>query len=69
MDTADRVSLTLRSPWPVCYWISLVQSPAGGDRDEGAAGVSWRTHPSVPCLLSESPGGAAAGSLGLAVIP
>lgn len=40
-----------------------------GDRREGAAGVSWKTHPSVPCLLSESPGGAAAGSLGLAVIP
>ena len=40
-----------------------------GDYREGAAGVSWKTHPSVPCLLSESPGGAAAGSLGLAVIP
>ena len=40
-----------------------------GDHREGATGVSWKTHPSVPCLLSESPGGAAAGSLGLAVIP
>lgn len=69
MDTADGVSVTPTSQWPVLPWISPVWSPAGGDCDEDAARVSWRTHPSVPCLLSESPGGAAAGSLGLAVIP
>lgn len=69
VDTADQVSLTLMSQWPVLSWASLVQPSAGGDYNEEATRVSWKTHPSVPCLPSESPGGAAAGSLGLAVVP